>query len=199
MASAKKENKVERVKRERDGLDCRAEILRYAREGFGSIDPEDLDVRLRWYGLYTQRPQEDGLFMLRVKVPGGTLSSRQLETLGRLSLAYARNAGDVTTRQDIQLHNVRIEDVPAIFEELERVGLTTSGACGDITRNVTGCPLAGLANDELFDVTDRVAMGGWGDDDIGALLMAMSTAMADEVAHLAELPGWTAAQLAPAM
>src|ERR671916_798321 len=120
MAVARKENRVERAKRERDGLDCLEALLRYAREGFRSVDPDDLDVRLRWYGLYTQRPQEDGLFMLRVKVPNGTLTSRQLETLGRLSVRYARGAGDVTTRQDIQLHNVRIEDVPAIFAELQR-------------------------------------------------------------------------------
>jgi sulfite reductase beta subunit-like hemoprotein len=151
MAVARKENKVERAKRERDGLDCLEDLVRYAREGFSSIDPDDLDVRLRWYGLYTQRPQEDGLFMLRVKVPNGTLTSEQLETLGQLSVRYARNAGDVTTRQDIQLHNVRIEDVPAVFAELNRLGLTTSGACGDITRNVTGCPLAGIDAAELID------------------------------------------------
>ena len=151
MAVARKENKVERAKRERDGLDCLADILRYAREGFRSIDPDDLDVRLRWYGLYTQRPQEDGLFMLRVKVPNGTLNAGQLETLGRLSVRYAQDAGDVTTRQDVQFHNVRIEDVPAIFDELERVGLSTSGACGDITRNVTGCPVAGIDAAEFID------------------------------------------------
>src|SRR5215207_10864497 len=100
MAVARKENKVERAKRERDGLDCLEDILRYARDGFRSIDPEDLDVRLRWYGLYTQRPQEEGYFMLRVKVPNGTLSCEQLETLGQLSLRYTQNTGDVTTRQD---------------------------------------------------------------------------------------------------
>src|SRR5918911_3318073 len=99
MAGTRKENKVERVKRERDGLDCLADLLRYAQDGFGAIPQDDLDVRLRWYGLYTQRPQEDGLFMLRVKVPNGTLTSEQLEVLGRLSVAYARNTGDVTTRQ----------------------------------------------------------------------------------------------------
>src|SRR5437870_5530203 len=132
MAGARKENRVERVKRERDGLDSLVALLRYAPGGFGAIPEDDLDVRLRWYGLY----------MLRVKVPNGTLTSAQLATLGRLSVTYAQNTGDVTTRQDIQLHSVRIEDVPAIFAALERVGLSTAGACGDITRNVTGCPLA---------------------------------------------------------
>jgi sulfite reductase (ferredoxin) len=106
---------------------------------------------LRWYGLYTQRPEEDGYFMLRVKVPNGTLSSVQLESLGRLSVQYGQNVGDVTTRQDIQFHYVRIEDVPAIFEELERIGLSSTGACGDITRNVTGCPLAGIDGSEFID------------------------------------------------
>jgi sulfite reductase (ferredoxin) len=156
MAVVKKENKVERAKRERDGLDCLDDLLRYAREGFSSISEDDLNVRLRWYGLYTQRPQEEGYFMLRVKVPNGTLSCRQLETLGHLSLRYARDTGDVTTRQDIQFHYVRIEDVPAIFDELERVGLSSSGACGDITRNVTGCPLAGIDSSELIDAEPLV-------------------------------------------
>ena len=156
MAVAKKENKVERAKRERDGLDCFDDILRYAREGFSSISEDDLNVRLRWYGLYTQRPQEEGYFMLRVKVPNGTLTSEQLETLGQLSLRYAQNTGDVTTRQDIQFHYVRIEDVPAIFAELERIGLSTAGACGDITRNVTGCPLAGIDHAELIDAEPLV-------------------------------------------
>jgi sulfite reductase (ferredoxin) len=151
MAVVKKENKVERVKRERDGLDCLDDLVRYAREGFASISEDDLNVRLRWYGLYTQRPQEEGFFMLRVKVPNGTLSTEQLETLGQLSLRYAQNTGDVTTRQDIQFHYVRIEDVPAVFAELERIGLSTAGACGDITRNVTGCPLSGIDGAELID------------------------------------------------
>ncbi len=151
MAVVRKENKVERAKRERDGLDGLAELARYAREGFQSIAEEDLDVRLRWYGLYTQRPQAEGYFMLRVKAPNGTLTSEQLETLGQLSVAYAQNTGDITTRQDIQFHYVRIEDVPAIFAELNRVGLTSSGACGDITRNVTGCPLAGIDAAEFID------------------------------------------------
>jgi sulfite reductase (ferredoxin) len=156
MAVAKKENKVERVKRERDGLDCLDDLVRYAREGFSSISEDDLAVRLRWYGLYTQRPEEEGYFMLRVKVPNGTLTTRQLETLGQLSLRYAQNTGDVTTRQDIQFHYIRIEDVPAIFAELERVGLSSSGACGDITRNVTGCPLAGIDSTELIDAEPLV-------------------------------------------
>jgi len=156
MTVVKKENKVERAKRERDGLDCFDDILRYASEGFQSISEDDLNVRLRWYGLYTQRPQEEGYFMLRVKVPNGNLSSLQLETLGQLSLRYGQNTGDITTRQDIQFHYIRIEDVPAIFEALDRVGLSSSGACGDISRNVTGCPLAGIDDSELINAEPLV-------------------------------------------
>ena len=146
-----KETRPELVKRERDGLDCFDDILRYARDGFQSISEDDLDVRLRWYGLYTQRPQEEGYFMLRIKVPNGTLSGSQLETLGRLSLGYAKNTGDITTRQGIQFHHIRIEDVPLIFKELTQTGLTTIGACGDIARNITGCPLAGIDDAELVN------------------------------------------------
>ena len=156
MAVIKKENKVERAKRERDGLDCLENIIAYAREGFQSISEDDLNVRLRWYGLYTQRPESDGFFMLRVKVPNGTLSGLQLETLGKLSVRYAKNTGDVTTRQGIQFHNVRIEDVPAIFDELNSVGLTTAGACGDIARNITGCPLAGIDYAEFINAEPLV-------------------------------------------
>src|ERR1043166_6912128 len=108
MAGLKKETRPERVKRERDALDCFDDILRYAKEGFQSIDPDDLDVRLRWYGLYTQRPETDGYFMLRVKIPNGTLTTEQLETIGKISVQYAHNTGDITTRQGIQLHFVRI-------------------------------------------------------------------------------------------
>lgn len=147
----KKETRPEKVKRERDALDCLDDIVRYARNGFQSIDPDDLDVRLRWYGLYTQRPQEDGYFMLRTKITHGALTSGQLEKLGEISIRYAQNTGDITTRQDIQFHYVRIEDVPTIFSGLESVGITTSGACGDITRNVTGCPLAGIDAEEIIE------------------------------------------------
>jgi sulfite reductase beta subunit-like hemoprotein len=151
MAVVKKETRPELVKRERDGLDCFDDILRYAREGFKSISEDDLDVRLRWYGLYTQRPQDEGYFMLRIKVPNGILSSHQFETVGKLSVRYAQNTGDITTRQGIQFHYISIDDVPALFEGLAEVGLTTTGACGDITRNVTGCPLAGIDSAEFIN------------------------------------------------
>lgn len=153
---AKRENKNERIKRELDPLDSLENLLRYAKDGFAAIPEDDLDVRLRWYGLYTQRPKEEGYFMLRVKVPNGTLTSDQLERLGRISVRYAENTADVTTRQGIQFHNIRIEDVPELFAELEEIGITTSGACGDITRNVVGCPLHGTDGNEFIDAEPLV-------------------------------------------
>ena len=98
MSSPKREHKVERVKRERDGLDALVDLLRYAPGGFAAIPEDDLEVRLRWYGLYTQRPKEAGLFMLRVKIPNGTVTPDQLEALGNLSIRYGDNTGDITIR-----------------------------------------------------------------------------------------------------
>jgi sulfite reductase beta subunit-like hemoprotein len=150
-----KETHAERIKREKDGLDVLADIVRYAQTGFSAIEQDDSD-RFKWYGLYTQRPAEEGFFMMRVRVPGGQLTADQLETLGRLSVQYARSTGDITTRQCIQLHYIRIEDVPHIFAELDKAGLTTQETCGDVVRNVVGSPLAGIDTDELIDATPIV-------------------------------------------
>ena len=154
-------NDTERFKRDNDGLDVRDRILNtYARHGFASIDPSDLRGRFRWYGLYTQRRPgidggrtaglephqlEDEYFMLRVRIPGGQLSTRQLSVIGDLATRYGRDVADITNRQNIQLHWVRIEDVPAIWERFDAVGLSTTEACGDTPRNMLGCPLAGIA------------------------------------------------------
>lgn len=145
-------NKAERIKREKDGLDVWADIERYAKTGFAAIDPDDAD-RFKWYGLYTQRPAEEGFFMLRVKVPSGILTSAQLATLGRLSQRYGRSTGDITTRQGIQFHYIRIDDVPQILAEIRAAGLTTQEACGDVVRAVVGCPMAGLTTDEIVDAS----------------------------------------------
>jgi sulfite reductase beta subunit-like hemoprotein len=150
-----KENKVELLKREKDGLDVWQDIERYAQTGFDAIDPGDLD-RFRWYGLYTQRPVEDKRFMLRIKVPNGILNADQLETIGWLSQVYAAASGDITTRQGIQFHHLRIEDVPHIIDELKKVSLTTQEACGDVVRNVVGCPLAGIDDNELIDASHLI-------------------------------------------
>jgi sulfite reductase (ferredoxin) len=166
-------NKNEENKKFDNGLNVRQRIIDiYAKGGFDSIDPADLRGRFRWYGLYTQRrpgvdggktavlePEEldDRYFMLRVRIDGGQLSSEQLRVISDISVKYARGTADVTDRQNIQLHWIEIESVPAIWEALEAVGLSTTEACGDTPRVILGCPLAGLAADELIDATPEIA------------------------------------------
>src|SRR5712664_3107493 len=166
-------NKNEENKKNDDGLHVRQRIIDiYAKHGFDSIDPADLRGRMRWYGLYTQRrpgidggktailePEEldDRYFMLRVRIDGGQLSAEQLRVISDISVTYARGTADITDRQNIQLHWIEIESVPAIWEALEAVGLSTTEACGDTPRVVLGCPLAGLDGDALIDATPEIA------------------------------------------
>ena len=162
----------ERVKKDDDGLNVRARIENvYAHHGFASIDPADLRGRFRWWGLYTQRrpgidggktavlePHEldDEFFMLRVRIDGGRLSTAALRVVGEISQEFARDTADVTDRQNLQLHWVRIEDVPEIWRRLEAVGLSTTEACGDTPRVVLGSPVAGIAADEIIDGTPAI-------------------------------------------
>ena len=154
---------IEHIKARKDGLDVLADIYRYAELGFEAIEPDDLAL-FRWYGIYTQRseasaasgapgPSEetDGHFMLRIKFPNGIVTADQLRTVGRLAVRYGRGMGDITTRQNIQLHWLRIEDLPVVLDELNAVGLSFTQACGDVWRNVVGCQLAGVDGHELID------------------------------------------------
>ncbi len=165
-------NGNEQLKKDDDGLNVRTRIETiYAHRGFDSIDPADLRGRMRWWGLYTQRrpgidggktavlePEEldDRYFMMRVRVDGGRLTVAQLRAIGEVSQSYARGTADITDRQNIQLHWVRIEDVPAIWEKLESVGLSTTEACGDVPRVIIGSPVAGIAADEIVDGTPAI-------------------------------------------
>jgi sulfite reductase (ferredoxin) len=165
-------NPNERSKKDDDPLNVRARIENiYAPGGFASIDPADLRGRFRWFGLYTQRkpgidggrtavlePEEleDEYFMLRVRVDSGQLSLEQLRTIGDISRRYARDSADITDRQNIQLHWIRIEDVPTIWRQLESVGLSTTEACGDCPRVVLGSSVAGIAKDEVLDATPAI-------------------------------------------
>ena len=147
-------NPAEATKAEDDGLNVRRRIEEvYSRRGFGSIWPSDLRSRFRWYGLYTQRPETDGYFMLRIRIPGGSLSAEQLDTIGSISIEFGRDVADVTDRQNVQLHWIRIEDMPEIWRRLEGVGLSTTEACGDTPRNILGCPLAGIDAAEVVDAS----------------------------------------------
>jgi|1186.fasta_scaffold02972_1 sulfite reductase beta subunit-like hemoprotein len=161
--TAAKLPEIEHVKARKDGLDVLADIYRYAELGFGAITPDDLAL-FRWYGIYTQRSAEnaaagdpgpseetDGLFMLRIKFPGGAVTSQQLRLIGHLAERYGEGMGDITTRQNIQLHNLAIEDVPIVLDELNAAGLSFTQACGDVWRNIVGCPLAGVDGHELLD------------------------------------------------
>jgi sulfite reductase (ferredoxin) len=165
-------NANEEVKQADDGLNVRARIEQvYAKEGFASIPGEDLRGRMRWWGLYTQRkPGIDGgktatldpseldaeHFMLRVRSDGGALSGDQLRTVAEISREFARDTADITDRQNVQLHWIRVEDVPEIWSRLEAVGLTTAEACGDTPRVILGSPVAGIAADEVVDGTPAV-------------------------------------------
>jgi sulfite reductase (ferredoxin) len=160
-------NPNERSKRDDDGLNVRARIENiYAKGGFDSIDPADLRGRFRWWGLYTQRkpgidggrtaslePEEldDRYFMLRIRCDGGALTTEQLRVLGEVSQQYARDTADITDRQNIQYHWIRVEDMPAIWEKVEGVGLLTTEACGDTPRVILGSPVAGISADEKLD------------------------------------------------
>jgi sulfite reductase beta subunit-like hemoprotein len=148
--SAPKLNKMERIKKEKNPFEVWDDIERYAITGFDSIHPDDFD-RFKWYGLYTQRPQEDGFFMLRVKIPNGDLTSQQLKVIADLSEKYGRSLADITDRQNVQLHWLRIEHLPPIDRALAEVGLGLKGACGDTVRNIIGSPLAGYEQGELID------------------------------------------------
>jgi sulfite reductase (ferredoxin) len=166
-------NPNERMKKDSDGLDVRQRILDiYSKTGFDGIDPGDLRGRMRWFGLYTQRAQgipggktavlepeelEDSYFMMRVRIDGGQLSSDALRVIGGISTEFGRDVADVTDRQNVQYHWIRIEDVPEIWRRLESVGLGTTEACGDTPRVILGCPLAGVLEDEVLDPTDVIS------------------------------------------
>ncbi|HET9695943.1 MAG TPA: nitrite reductase, partial [Terriglobales bacterium] len=168
MAEAQKETKAqraERLKREKNAWDRLDEIREFARKGFDSIPPEWMSTYFRYWGVYTQG---DGVgavggvggegkalpfFMVRIRIPNGLLLSHQVRAIANVTEKYARNVADITVRQNIQLHWVRIEDLPEVLDTLWRAGLTTMGACGDDTRNITGCPVAGIDAEEVFDAS----------------------------------------------
>jgi sulfite reductase (ferredoxin) len=164
-ATETKAQRVERLKRSKNPWEGLEEIRRFAREGFASIPPEWIGTYFRWWGVYTQG---DGAgvtggqggegralqcFMVRIRIPNGLLRSEQLRVIADLSSRYAHGIGDITVRQNIQLHWVTIEALPEVLEALAKVGLNTISACGDVTRNVTGCPVAGVDADEICDAS----------------------------------------------
>ena len=162
-------NKNEQSKKDDNPLNVRARILNiYSKRGFASIDPADLRGRFRWMGLYTQRAPgfdggktamleeeelDDEYFMLRVRSDGKLLPASAVRALGTIGQDFARDTADVTDRENIQYHWIRIEDVPQIWERLDDAGLSSLEACGDSPRPFLGSPVAGVAKDEIIDGT----------------------------------------------
>ena len=155
--------RAERLKREKNPWTAFEEVRAFARQGRSSVTPEWASNYFKWWGIYTQG---DGVgatggkggegvtsdyFMMRIGIPNGVITSAQLRTIAALCRKHARNLSDITVRQCIQLHWLTVESLPEVVETLTAVGLSPIGACGDVVRNVTGCPLAGVAEDELID------------------------------------------------
>jgi ferredoxin-nitrite reductase len=149
-----KRNPVERIKRERAPLGIRDELPALIAAGYESVAEEDV-VRLQWWGLYHDKPKV-GTFMLRVKLPGGRLTPAQVRAVGEASNRYGRGDAELTTRQCVQLHWLELAKLPDVLDDLERAGITTAGGCGDTVRNITGCPVQGLAADEVWDCSELV-------------------------------------------
>ncbi|MBO0844720.1 MAG: nitrite/sulfite reductase [Nocardioides sp.] len=166
-------NKNEQSKKDDDPLHVRDRIMNiYSRRGFGSIDPADLRGRFRWMGLYTQRAPgldggktamleeeelDDEYFMLRVRSDGALLGHETVRVLGRIGVDFARDTADITDRENIQYHWIRIEDVPEIWRRLDEAGLSSLEACGDSPRPFLGSPVAGIAADEIIDGSTALA------------------------------------------
>jgi sulfite reductase (ferredoxin) len=160
-----KAQKSERLKLAKNPWDAWEEVRQFARAGRASVLPEWTGLYFKWWGVYTQgdgvgvtggaagEGKASEYFMMRIGLPNGLLTSAQLRVIAELTKKYARNLADITTRQNIQLHWLTIESLPEVVDALTEVGLSPKGACGDVVRNVTGCPLAGLHAHEMLDAS----------------------------------------------
>lgn len=149
-------NKFEKFKAEKDGLAIKDELEHFAQIGWEAMDKTDLEHRLKWVGVF-YRPVTPGKFMMRLRVPNGIISSEQMRVLGEIVQRYGDDGNaDITTRQNLQLRGIRIEDIPDIFQRLKSVGMTSVQSGMDNVRNITGSPMAGLDADELIDTRELV-------------------------------------------
>jgi len=161
--------RAERLKREKNPWQVFDEVREFARQGRSSVLPEWANLYFKWWGIYTQGDGVgatggrggEGLasdfFMMRIGIPNGILSAAQLRIIAGLAQKHARNLADITVRQAIQFHWLTIESLPEVVDALNNIGLSPKGTCGDVVRNVTGCPLAGVASDELLDASPLAA------------------------------------------
>jgi ferredoxin-nitrite reductase len=144
-------NKVEKLKAQKDGLDVKNELENFAKIGWEAVEKDDLETRLKWLGIF-YRPVTPGKFMLRLRIPNGILNSQKMRVLADIIQRYGEDGtADITTRQNIQLRGVRLEDIPEIFSKLKSIGLTSVQTGMDNVRNLTGSPVAGIDPDELID------------------------------------------------
>jgi sulfite reductase (ferredoxin) len=160
-----KAQRAERLKRELNPWQAFDDVRRFAREGRASVTPEWAGNYFKWWGVYTQGDGAgavggkggEGLaseyFMMRIGTPNGMLKASQMRVIGEIAKKYARNMADITTRQNIQLHWLTIESLPEVVDALHKIGLSPRGACGDVARNITGCPLAGIDAEEIVDAS----------------------------------------------
>lgn len=197
-------NHNEQYKQEDDALNVRDRILdTYSKQGFDSIDMDDLRGRFRWMGLYTQRTEgydgtwtgdenadllEAPYFMMRVRCDGKALTPAALRTLGQISTEFARDTADISDRMNLQYHWLRIEDIPEVWRRLDEVGLQTTEACGDCPRGMLGSPLAGRSLDEVLDPTpalDEIVRRYIGNPEFSNLPRKYKTAISgmQDVAH----------------
>jgi len=158
-----KAQRAERLKREKNPWEAFNDVREFARQGRASVTPEWAGTYFKWWGIYTQGDGAgvtggkggEGVtseyFMMRVGIPNGIVSAAQLRTLGGIARKHGRNLADITVRQNVQFHWLTIESLPEVVAELDAIGMSPKGACGDVVRNVTGCPLAGVAADEVID------------------------------------------------
>ena len=149
-------NRFEAFKAQKDGLDVLPDLLRYAAEQtpIEDIPEDDLD-RMKWYGVF-HRKQTPGFFMMRLRTPGGRLSSAQLQAIGGIAREFGRGTADLTTRENIQLRWLTLPVIPEILARLERAGITTLQSGMDNVRNFIGCPIAGLDPAEVIDTTPLI-------------------------------------------
>lgn len=160
-----KAQRVERLKRQKNSWEHFDQIREFARKGYASIPPEWMGTYFRAWGVYTQgdgagvvggsggEGKATPYFMVRIRIPNGLLRSDQVRAVAEIAEQHARGVADITVRQNFQLHWVTIESLPEVLETLWRADLTTTGACGDVARNITGCPVAGLDAEEIVDAS----------------------------------------------
>jgi ferredoxin-nitrite reductase len=166
------QNKFEKIKSEKDGLLVKSELTKFAEIGWEAMDEGDRDYRLKWLGVFF-RPVTPGKFMLRLRLPSGVITSEQLRVLAEIVQRYGDDgSADITTRQNLQLRGIQIQDVPDIMSRLQAAGMTSVQSGMDNVRNITTSPIAGLDAGELMDVRelakevqDMITNGGQGNSE----------------------------------